>query len=175
MRPVVLQWPSFRRTDRKPRDVYNIERLAVTTCDFRVVTNGRGTRIPGIVEVQGGFVYAQDWSIVVRPIAQIWKHAERTSALLAHEEWHYQSGFVHARAFVNEIVTLRANRRSELGEAHFTSILSNHLRTRYDTLNEDYDTATNHGANAAVQINWRSLMARCMADQNATHLNGSPL
>lgn len=126
--------------------------------------------------MSGGFtlVFPDKWRITITPDAQLWKDANKTAELLAHEQIHYFFGFVTARALVNDFLSLQVKSKGEFRKAMF-DLYDLHLLTRAGALNDQYESDTNHSANSSQQTQWENAMDTCLADDTATTLMGLPL
>lgn len=101
---------------------------------------------------------------VTRPTSQ-------TAALLAHEQFHYDVGFVIARVVARNLMALRkpdaASMIAAIGQlTHF------HFRTRAKLIQSRYDIDSRHGTNSTYQRIWKQKMVHCLANPNATKLGG---
>ena len=115
-----------------------------------------------------------DFKVVVRPQGEVWKDANKTAALLAHEELHYYVGYVVARALINDILALRASSAGQL-EGALTTMMDTHLVTRGEVIQKAYDGNTGNSASTAKQHQWQKAMTDCIANPKATKLMGYEL
>ena len=70
-----------------------------------------------IRKVGGQFAMADPNVITITPNAQVYTGAVKTTALLSHEQFHYDVGIVTARALARELMSLLAPNPTALGTA----------------------------------------------------------
>jgi hypothetical protein len=113
---------------------------------------------------------AADASIAVKPIAHITIGADLTDKLLAHEQLHYDVGFVTARALAAELDAMRAATPKELAK-QVGDAFDTHLTERAGAIQKGYDADTKHGVEANQQAQWLTNMRNCLANASATKLD----
>ena len=121
--------------------------------------------------VDGQLALADPNVMTLKPRCIITTGATMTPALLAHEQFHYDVGFVVARRFVKQLMRLRAATYAELS-VKFNQCFTLHIITRVGLLQRRYDLDTHHGTIARYQRIWTDRMAACLRDSNATQLGG---
>jgi len=109
--------------------------------------------------------------ITITPNAQVWSGVLQTPALLSHEQFHYDVGFVTARALARELTAMRAPNQAALRTA-VGNAFQLHLFTRAKLLQNRYDKDTHHGTVAHYQKIWKDRMTACLADPRAHQLGG---
>jgi len=163
--PAALTWAHFRTSPTQILDPNDgTLQDALTRFDFNMPDLGH--RLDG-----KQFALADPNVITITPNAQVWTGVAQTAALLSHEQFHYDVGFVTARALARELTRLRAPSLAALTTA-FRTAVQLHLFTRAGLLQRRYDLDTSHGTVAHYQRIWKDRMTACLADANATQLGG---
>jgi hypothetical protein len=121
--------------------------------------------------VGGRFALAETFAIQITPVAMITVGATMTAGLLAHEQFHYDVGFVIARRLAHVLTGLRRNSVADLAAALSTTVTL-HFTTRAGLIQRRYDLDTRHGTNAHYQQIWLDRMRVCLADPSATQIGG---
>lgn len=166
MNPPALGWNSLTTVDNMIKGKYEAE------AGFDARSSG-GFTMP---KIKGRYrlVLDDDFRVVVWPVGDVWKDANKTAALLEHEDMHYRFGHILARALINDLSTFSAQKT-----AQFQNIIGTkttlHMRTRARALNAKYDKDTDHGTHTVKQQRWVRAMALCVNDDTATSLMGLPL
>lgn len=137
---------------------------AYTAFDYAIPD--KGARIVG-----GQHAVAVPNVITVSPNAKMRIGAVMTVGLLAHEQFHYDVGFVVARAFARQLTISRAPSLAAL-IADYAHLEKLHLKTRVGLIQHRYDIDTAHGTNAHYQKIWLDRMAACMANPKANQIGG---
>jgi len=163
--PGVLTWADYTAKaivvdphDGTPQD-------AVTAFRFQLFPD------PPPVFQNGRFKVNPATGIMITPIADVRIGAPVSPELLAHEQLHYDVGFVIARQLARELSVIDAatdpdlrKKASELFTLHFT--------TRNNLIQSRYDRETNHGQNRNLQRIWSSNMRTCLANAHAHQIGG---
>ena len=121
--------------------------------------------------VDGQQALAETFAISITPVAQVRTGAVLTPGLLAHEQFHYDVGFVIARQLARELTRMRAPTVPQLAAALGVAVTL-HFTTRAGLIQRRYDLDTRHGTNAHYQKIWLDRMRACLADSNATQIGG---
>jgi len=96
-----------------------------------------------------------------------------STALLQHEQGHYDIVVLAARALARELDGLEASSARELsGRAE--ELVSEHTR-RAERLSEEYDRDTEHSHDARAQSRWDDLLAAAMRAPAVAKIRGLPL
>ena len=130
-------------------------------------------RIPRRV-VEKKFLLPENLTIRIHVAASVERSADKTSALLAHEQLHYHVGVMCARALCRELQGLSAKSYNKLMAA-YRKLIRTHLSTRAGAIQRAYDRQTNHGLISGKQQEWEAAMAECLAKPSLTRLMGLPL
>jgi hypothetical protein len=121
--------------------------------------------------VQGRFRIPRTMAISITPDAKIRTGATRSADLLAHEQLHYDVGFVIARQLARELNVIDYATEAAL-RAEVNSLFDLHFVTRARLIQTRYDRESNHGLNAHFQKYWSDKMRACLADKFATQIGG---
>jgi hypothetical protein len=121
--------------------------------------------------VGGQLALADPLTLTITPQAVVRIGVAQTPGLLAHEQLHYDVGFVIARVVAKELARLRAPTRAALA-AQMRDIVQLHFHTRARLIQRRYDLDTRHGTNGHFQRIWAQNMATCLGNPAATHLLG---
>ncbi len=95
--------------------------------------------------------------------------SEKSSALLTHEQGHYDLTALGARDLHRELPKLTS--KTEAGLKAAVAALERRIKAEVNAMNERYDgttDGTNHGADAAAQIRWTGKIRIAVADDYAT-------
>ncbi len=140
------------------------EQDALTAFDYELPD--KGSRMVG-----AEFALAVPNVILVWPKAKMRIGAVITPGLLAHEQFHYDLGFVLARAFAHQLTTARAPSYAALVTI-YANLEKLHFVTREKLIQQRYDIDTHHGGNAHYQKIWLDRMAACIANPKANQIGG---
>ena len=131
-------------------------------------------RLPQIVNFrQIGSEYALPATTVITispSNCQIRKGANKTSALLKHEQLHYDIGINCSRVLATDLKALRASSAAELQTA-INDAFALH-EANGEAISAANDAATDHSRNTAAQKAWEKMMSKCKGDLLATNING---
>ncbi|WID96178.1 hypothetical protein QO058_26160 [Bosea vestrisii] len=109
--------------------------------------------------------------IDIWPAAQLKIGVTLTPALLAHEQFHYDVGFVIARQLARELTALRAASIAALVQA-YVALADLHFQRRAGLIQARYDKDTQHSANAKYQRIWLDRMTACLGNEKANQIGG---
>ncbi|MBX9909964.1 MAG: hypothetical protein K2Z25_14775 [Beijerinckiaceae bacterium] len=126
----------------------------------------KGSRMVG-----GKFALAVPNVMKVWPNAKMRIGAVMTPGLLAHEQFHYDVGFVVARTFAHQATIARAASYAAL-VATYQGLEALHFKKRVGLIQQRYDVDTHHGTNAYYQKIWLDRMAACIANPKANQIGG---
>ena len=126
----------------------------------------KGSRMVG-----AQFALAVPNVITISPKAEMRIGAVMDPGLLAHEQFHYDVGFVVARAFAHQLTIARAHSLAAL-IADYAHLERLHFQTRVKLIQRRYDIDTAHGTNAHYQKIWLDRMAACIANPKANQIGG---
>ena len=163
--PAVLTYQDFsqRPVVIDPSD--GTQQDAYTSFRFALIPNLPAER------VNGRFRIPRTMSISITPIALLRTGAPQSPALLAHEQLHYDVGFVIARQLARELNVI--DNATEAGlRAQFDQLIQLHFHTRARLIQTRYDQETDHSQNAHYQRIWSQNMRACLADPNASQIGG---
>jgi hypothetical protein len=121
--------------------------------------------------VDGDKALADTFRIKITPRAKVKIGTTLTPTLLAHEQFHYDVGFVIARRVSVLLTDLRADTVGEL-EEKFNKIMKLHFKTRSGLIQRRYDLDTHHGTQAHYQKVWLDRMKACLAKADSTKIGG---
>lgn len=126
--------------------------------------------------IRGRAYLPATYTIRVWPVARVAPGANRTTELLAHEQFHYDVGIICARALARDLEGLNGSDPSDL-LAQLTDLHVLHMLTRAGAIQDAYDSAseTDHGRNADKQRDWQAAMAECLARPSINRIMGLPL
>jgi hypothetical protein len=127
-----------------------------------------------IRRVDGQLALNDNFVVRVTPRARVKRGANRTAALLAHEQGHYNIGFLAARTMARALEALRAPDQATLRQL-LEACFRLHTNTRLAVIQARYDTDTGHGTNATQQTRWDTFIATCMGSATCTRINGLDL
>ncbi len=163
--PAALTWNHYARqqvvndpNDGTPQDAF-------TSFNFALVPN-----LPAVHQ-NGRSRLSDRMSLRITPIALARIGAPQTADLLAHEQLHYDVGFVIARRLAHELNRLDAATDAELRNK-LNALIQLHFQTRARLIQTRYDRESNHSQNAHYQRYWSDKMRACLADANATQIGG---
>ncbi len=109
--------------------------------------------------------------LVITPVARVRTGAPQSADLLAHEQLHYDVGFVIGRRVAFELNRLEAANDAALAAA-LNALIRLHFHTRAGLIQSRYDRESNHSRNARYQQYWQTQMRACLANPNATQIGG---
>lgn len=109
--------------------------------------------------------------IFVDPDAKVKIGAALTPALLAHEQFHYDVGFVACRALAHQLTIARAPTLAGL-VTKINGLVDLHIKRRVALIQRRYDVDTQHGLNAKYQRIWLDRMTACLANPAANQIGG---
>lgn len=109
--------------------------------------------------------------ITISPKAELRIGATLTPGLLAHEQFHYDVGFVVARALAHQLTIAREPSLAAL-KTTFVSRANLHFHRRVGLIQRRYDIDTSHGANAHYQKIWLDRMTTCLGNPKANQIGG---
>jgi predicted secreted Zn-dependent protease len=89
-----------------------------------------------------------------------------STALLQHEQGHYNITALGARDFYNQLLGLTAPTCSEISTR--ARQLQQSIQTQIDQANNRYDARTDHGNNSTVQRTWNTRIRSVMQNTNGT-------
>lgn len=95
--------------------------------------------------------------------------ADKSSALLTHEQGHYDITALGARDLYREMPKL--THKTEAGLKAAVAALESRIKTEVKAMNVKYDGTTggtNHGADSAAQTRWTGKIRLAVADDYAT-------
>jgi len=119
----------------------------------------------------GRFRMPRTMSISITPIALLRSGAPQTAGLLAHEQLHYDVGFVIARQLAREFNIIDAATDAAL-RTTINQLIQLHFHTRARLIQTRYDRESNHGLNAHFQRVWSQNMRGCLANPHASQIGG---
>ena len=119
----------------------------------------------------GRFRMQRTMSISITPIALLRAGAPQTADLLAHEQLHYDVGFVIARQLAREFNVIDAATEPAL-RTKIDQLIDLHFHTRAGLIQRRYDRESNHGLNAHFQRIWSRNMHACLANPHASQIGG---
>ena len=130
-------------------------------------------------EIDGQLALNQNNVLRIRPSdgatppgrPKVTRGTSQNAALLAHEQFHYDVGFVIARVVARNLMALRKPDRASMIAA-IRQLTHYHFRTRARLIQSRYDIDSRHGTNSTYQRIWKQKMANCLANPNATKLGG---
>jgi hypothetical protein len=121
--------------------------------------------------IDGQLALAETFEIIIKPYARAKLGGRQTAEFLAHEQFHYDVGFVVARVVARELTLLRAEDEAAL-DAAVWNILRLHFFFRAELIQRRYELDTRHGTIRYDQQVWFSRMSRCLADPASTQIGG---
>jgi hypothetical protein len=126
----------------------------------------RGARLVGTDYAMGvpNFIF-------VDPDAKVRIGATLTAPLLAHEQFHYDVGFVVCRALAHQLTIARAPTLAGLA-TKLAGLVDLHIKRRVALIQRRYDLDTQHGLNAKYQRIWLDRMTACLANPAANQIGG---
>ena len=159
-----IEWTDFH-------EVAKIPGPAIARAGYR--SSFAPARVPRRV-VEKKFLLPENLTIRINVVASVERSADKTSALLAHEQLHYHVGIVCARALCRELQGLSNKTYDKLMGA-FKKLTRTHLSRRAAAIQRAYDRQTNHGLISDKQKEWEVAMAQCLAKPSLTRLMGLPI
>jgi len=117
-----------------------------------------------------------DLTLNVRPDrsqTKVVRTAQKTPELLKHEQGHYDVTVLAVRAMALELGQLKEHSASTLGR-QMEAVRAKHQQ-RSKTMEDKYDTDTNHGENKPAQAVWNQAIEAAMRGLPVSELRGMPL
>jgi len=163
--PTTLTWDDYEErasvvdpADGTPQDAF-------TAFAFELMPDLPAERL------NGRFRIPSTLSISITPIALVRLGAPKTAGLLAHEQLHYDVGFVIARQLARELNVIEAGSDDALRDT-LDELIELHFHTRARLIQTRYDRETQHGTNAHFQRIWSQSMRTCLGTASASHILG---
>jgi hypothetical protein len=125
----------------------------------------------GWAQFGGQVGFADGQTVSITPRCRVRSGAAQTAPLLAHEQFHYDVGFVIARVVAKALARLRAPDLAQLAASQ-NDVIRLHFIVRAGLIQRRYDLDTGHGANARHQSHYLRLMTACLANPNAVQIGG---
>lgn len=126
---------------------------------------------------KGARMVGTDYAFGVPNEIEVWPNAQvrigvtLDPGLLAHEQFHYDVGFVVCRALAHQLTIARAPTIGGL-VTQLNSLVELHIKKRVKLIQRRYDIDTQHGANAKYQRIWLDRMTACIANPAANQIGG---
>jgi hypothetical protein len=126
---------------------------------------------------KGARMVGTDYAFGVPNDIEVWPNAQvrigvtLDAGLLAHEQFHYDVGFVVCRALAHQLTIARAPTIGGL-VTQLNSLVNLHINKRVKLIQRRYDIDTQHGANAKYQRIWLDRMTACIANPTANQIGG---
>jgi Bacterial protein of unknown function (DUF922) len=117
-----------------------------------------------------------DLTLNVRPDrsqTKVVQTAQKTPELLKHEQGHYDVTVLAVRAMAHELEQLKEHSLSTLGRQMEAVRLKHQQRAK--TMEDRYDSDTNHGENKTAQAVWNQAIEAAMRSSPVSELRGMPL
>ena len=165
--PSSLSWSDYAVTGHRIPDPHD---LHLQDC----VTNFEWIFTPDLQAVQQGNQFRMDASmrVEIKPNnCRVWSGANRSAALLSHEQFHYDVPFAIARVVASKLNALRAPSVTEL-RRKIAEITLLHFQTRNNLIQKRYDIDTRHGTNAHFQRIWKNRMTNVLSNPRANQIGG---
>jgi hypothetical protein len=159
-----LEWSDFHQVAKIPG-------AAIARAGY--ASSFAPARVPRRI-VDKKFLLPENLTIRINVVASVERSADKTSALLAHEQLHYHVGIVCARALCRDLIGLSAKTYDKLMGA-YRKLTRTHLGKRAAAIQRAYDKQTNHGLISDKQQEWEAAMADCLAKPSLTRLMGLPI
>jgi Bacterial protein of unknown function (DUF922) len=164
--PRSLTWNDFRELGARPsgaNEAAQIHSEAVQPERVGITREGGRLRLSGYT-VSVRIVPGDTWVV----------GSQKSDALLAHEQGHYDIVGLTARDMVADLAAVRASSSADL-QQQVTDIITR-AGELAERLDKQYDGSgsggTNHGADSAAQARWNTHLASCRT--NGTRLTGGP-
>ena len=155
--PQTITWRQFTDADARPAGEHEdaqIHAEAILDDNVTVCRDGSRLRLGSFgVRLQ---VTAED-SWVVRD--------QKTDALLAHEQGHFDITGIDARQLMNDLAALRAANAEEL--QNLVTARIERSRTDAQAMSDRYDRETDHGRNADAQRRWEAAIREAREGSHA--------
>jgi len=151
--PRQIAWSEFRDLERQPSGVPETAQVAVELRPSQLsIERGNGQFKLGNVTFRMGINRSDSWVVA----------GQKSDALLAHEQGHYNIVGLCYRDLVVELQRLRASSQSQLAR-EVRRIMGQYDRLA-DTLSAEYDSSqeTDHGRNSDRQQAWETQIQNCM-------------
>lgn len=166
--PATLTWSNFREVDSIPDADADGEQAEINP----------EMSFPQSLQPQkqNGVFRLPDFTVTVAPNAlntMVLKTADKTAALLQHEQGHYNLLILVARAMSRELQTATGTSAQDLGN-QLQQVRNTH-KTRAETIDSAYDTKTDHGRNVDEQQRWNALITAALANPAAGDIDGMSL
>ncbi len=163
--PAVLLWSDFTPQSIviDPADGSAVD--AFTSFNFELLPDLPAERH------NGRFRMPRTMSISITPIALVRIGAPQTANLLAHEQLHYDVGFVIARQLAREFNVIDAATEPAL-RTTINQLIQLHFHTRARLIQTRYDRESNRSLNAFFQRVWSQNMRGCVANPHASQIGG---
>lgn len=126
---------------------------------------------------KGARMVGTDYAFGVPNEIEVWPNAQvrigvtLTPTLLAHEQFHYDVGFVVCRALAHQLTIARAPTIGGL-VTQLNSLVNLHIKKRVKLIQRRYDVDTQHGLNAMYQRIWLDRMTACLANPASNQIGG---
>jgi hypothetical protein len=163
--PAVLTWDDYEERPVVIDPLDGSTQDAVTAFAFDLLPDLPAERH------NGRFRMPRSMSISITPVALVRTDAAQTDDLLAHEQLHYDVGFVIARQLARELNVIDAATEPAL-RALLDQLIELHFHTRARLIQTRYDHESNHSRNAHFQRVWKHNMATCLANPHASQIGG---
>ncbi len=163
--PATLTWDDY---DERPVVIDPSDgslQDAVTAFEFELMPNLPAERHNGRFRLQ------RSMSISITPIALVRTGAAQIAELLAHEQLHYDVGFVIARQLARELNAVDAATEPAL-RTLLDQLVNLHFHTRARLIQTRYDRESNHSRNVHFQRVWKQNMTACLANPHAAQIGG---
>ncbi|MET0152698.1 MAG: DUF922 domain-containing protein [Candidatus Binatia bacterium] len=162
--PPVLTWSAFR----------SVESLAESE-DAHIAAEISFPR-PLRMESADGVYRLPAFTITVAPEparTRVRRSAQRSAALLRHEQGHYDIVVLAARALGRELASITASSASDLSRAVEDCVAKHTERAARSS--EAYDRETDHGRSLSEQTRWSARIAAALTAETVGELLGMPL
>ncbi len=163
--PASLAWSNYTVTPSRitdPGDGTLVD--AYTTFDYNFPNSAP-------VNNAGVFTIPDPYNIAITPRAQVWSGVRQTTALLSHEQWHYDVATITGRALCRQLARLTGTSLADL-RTKIQAAVQLHFHTRAGILQKRYDLDTSHGTNAHYQKIWKDRMTTTLANPAADTMGG---
>ncbi len=161
--PRQIVWSEFRDFRSRPSGTSEDAQVAVELRPSRIsVERDNGQFKLGNVTFRMGVNRQDSWVVA----------DQKSTALLAHEQGHYDIVGLFYRDLIAELQRLRASSQNQL--AREVRRIMGQYDQLADTLSDEYDSSqeTDHGRNSGRQQAWETQIQNCM--QSGTRLTAPP-
>ncbi|WP_333874605.1 DUF922 domain-containing protein [Methylobacter sp.] len=151
--PRQIAWSEFRDLERRPSGESENAQVAVELRPSRILIERENGQLKlGNVTFRMDINRSDSWVVA----------GQKSTALLAHEQGHYNIVGLCYRDLVAELQRLRASSQSQLAR-EVRRIMGQYDRLA-DTLSAEYDSSqeTDHGRNPGRQKAWETQIQNCM-------------